>query len=141
MNVRAIKTAEAKAAVNRIKNAGSRQFNLGVSLEVPKVFIEKRNYMQSDEFLKDAHNEKMFKLADALMTYRDEIADVVQAFNLHFPEKYVQAINGFIRKKSEIDKDFLLNFKDEPVLLDISEEEYRKVRNIQFHLESEKARA
>ena len=62
--VREIKTPQAIAAVNRIKSLVKREPNKNWG-DIPKEFIEKRNYMQSDEFLNDTHNAAMFELGDA----------------------------------------------------------------------------
>ena len=65
MMVREIKTPDAIKAVNRIKSS-VRNDGLGMSFDIPKVFLEKREYMQSDEFLNDTHNSAMLEFGGAL---------------------------------------------------------------------------
>ena len=136
MNVRAIKTVETKSAVNRIKNMTNHRFDLGVSLSVPKEFIEKRNYMQSDEFLKDEHNLKMFDYTDAMMSARDKIAAEIKEANKHISEKLVQAINGFKRNVKDIEKNPELHFDETPSYETMADNDYRVLKNILIYSES-----
>lgn len=71
--IRQIHTTESLAAVNRIKSA-VRKDGLGFSFDIPKEFLEKRNYMQSDEFIKDKHNDQMLALGEKLGIQREKIA-------------------------------------------------------------------
>ena len=136
MNVRAIKTAETNAALVRVQKMSTKKFDLGVSLEVPKEFVEKRNYMQSDEFINDAHNRKMLELGDDFYTLRCKVADEVKMLNQRMNNKFVQAINGFVRQKKDIEKDYYMNFEDIPVVYTPSEAQYRIVRNVQMYAAS-----
>ena len=130
MNIIAIKTAESEAAVNRIKKSTTRKFDLGVSLEVPKEFLEKRNYMQSDEFLKDSHNSTMLFYIDELMKYRNEIAKEINEMNKTLKNKFVQGINGFARLKDEIEKNYSLNFDNELTINTNANKKYKVIRDI-----------
>lgn len=98
-SVGSIKTQEAIQAVNKIKQATKREVH-DVNTNIPKLFAEKRNYMQSDEFLKDSHNVKMFGLIDELMKFRDEISKEIEEKNKIAKDKIVQGINGFSRIKN-----------------------------------------
>ena len=137
MNVRAIKSAEAEAAINRIKRITRKEVK-DVCHEVPQEFIEKRNYMQSDEFINDEHNKKMLELGDDLFVYRTNIGNELKMLNSRMGNKFVQAINGFVRLKSDIEKDFFLNFEPTPVIYTPSEEPYRLIKNIQIFSEIKK---
>ena len=130
MNIRAIKTAESEASVNRIKKLVNHNFDYGVSFKIPDEFIEKRNYMQSDEFIKDKYNSKMFELIDNMMEYRDEIKKNIYVMNSVLKGKIVQAINGFSRLKDDIDKDFSKNFDNQPYLRIDIEKKYEIARSI-----------
>jgi len=140
MNIKAINTAESSAAVQRVKNFTSKKFNLGVSLEIPKEFIEKRTYMQSNEFLEDSHNIKMFDIIDEMMELRDSIAQNIENMNAVIKDKFAQGINGFCRIKSELDKDFSLNFSNEQSIPTLEETQYRVHKNALLFIESQKAR-
>ena len=140
MNIRAIKTAESSAAVQRVKNLTSKKFDLGVSLEIPKEFIEKRAYMQSKEFLTDTHNKKMFNIIDDMMEFRDSIAQNIENMNKVIKGKFAQGINGFGRIKSELDEDFSLNFSNEQTIQTLEETQYRVHRNVLLFIESLNAR-
>lgn len=135
MNIRAIKTADAINAVNSIKMMTKKEVK-DVSLEIPNVFLEKRNYMQSDEFLKDSHNAKMFSIIDDMMIARDNIKNEISEINKTAKEKLVQAINGFKRYKKDIKKDNMLNFEDIPEFNSVNDNDYRILRNILLFSES-----
>ena len=130
MKVRAIKTAASECAVNNIKNMNSKKFDYGVSFEIPQEFIEKRNYMQSSSFLKDTHNIIMFNLIKDMMSYRDRIREQINEINKKYGTKFVQAINGFIRDKENLNNDFALNFDDVPSVNTNTETQYRVLRNV-----------
>lgn len=128
MNIRAIKTADSDAAVNSIKKTITKKFDYGVSLEVPKELIKKREYMMSDEFLKDHHNIRMFSLIDELMEYRDEISKDVAYMNMVLKGKITQSINGLLRLKAHLDANFSLNFDNEPNITSISQIQYKRIK-------------
>ena len=111
MNVEQIRTIDSNAAVQRIKSA-IRKDGLGFSFDIPKEFIEKRIYMQSDEFLKDADNIKMFGLLEKFIDLRDKIAEEVAEKNKTSKDVIVQGINGFSRIKKYLDANFKMNFSD-----------------------------
>ena len=136
MNITAIKTADSVAAVNRIKNLSDKKFNLGVSLKVPDEFIEKRKYMQSDEFLKDEHNIKMFEIIDDLVRFRDEAAKEIQKMNKTLKDKLIQGVNGFARKESELKENPALNFDDTPSIQTEMQKQYMLSRNILLYTEA-----
>ena len=137
MNVRAIKTADTEAVVSRIKRITKREVK-DISLEIPQEFIEKRNYMQSDEFLKDEHNERMFSIGEELMEIRDKIGHEVELLNKHTKEKFVQAINGFARKQEDLEKNNSLHFEEISQDFTNSDIEYRLWRNVLLHAEARK---
>ncbi len=110
-SVGSIKTQEAIQAVNKIKQATKREVH-DVNTNIPKLFTEKRNYMQSDEFLKDSHNVKMFGLIDELMKFRDEISKEIEEKNKIAKDKIVQGINGFSRIKKYLDINPKMNFSN-----------------------------
>lgn len=139
MNIKAIKTAQTEAAVKRIKDMTKREVK-DVCHEVPALFIEKRNYMQSAEFLKDRHNRKMFDLADDLVEYREKITNDTEVLNRIFHNKFIQAINGFIRLKKDIHNKPNLNFEEAPSFYTLIESRYHVVKNVQMFTESQKAR-
>ena len=70
-----IRSLKATALINNVKNIRKiiKDDELGVSFNVPNQFIEKRNYMQSEAFLKDPHNIKMFELQDQLSNIQEQI--------------------------------------------------------------------
>lgn len=111
--IREIKTADSISAFNRIKSATKREVH-DVSLDIPKVFRDKKQYMQSDEFLNDPHNRKMFALGDSLIESREQIASEIQEYNKNSKSKLAQAINGYARIKSFLQSNVKLNFWKEP---------------------------
>ena len=136
MNVPEIKTVQSQAAVNKILKTRSKSFDYGVSFNVPKEFIEKRNYMQSDEFIKDAHNVMMLNMADDLMEFRNGIKQEISEMNVTLKGKLTQGINGFARMKADLDKNYSLNFDDEPSINTEPNRLYRLVRNIRMFVVS-----
>lgn len=138
MNIRAIKTAQSESAVNRIKMITKKEIK-DFEYNIPKIFLDKKQYMQSDEFIKDAHNAKMLEMGDELYNCRTQIAQEIVELNKHMKEKFVQAINGFTRLKSDIDKNNKLNFEEIPTIDNKIENDYRLLRNIAMFAESKKA--
>ena len=122
-----IKTKEAIEAVNRIKNKTKKEIH-DVNINVPALFIEKRNYMQSDEFLNDSHNKKMFDLIDKLMDFRDNIGKEIQEKNKTAKDKIVQAINGFSRIKKYLDQNPEMNFSNSQMFCTPVESNYRIIK-------------
>ena len=112
------KTAQTEMMVNRVKKSIKRiPICEPMQNELPKEFVEKRLYMQSDEFLKDEHNQKMFDLSDKLMQTRDKITQNIEKYNEKNPKNpLVQAINGFSRIKKYLDSNNKLNFAEYPGL-------------------------
>ena len=100
--VRQIHTTESLTAVNKIKSAVKKE-GLGLSFKTPQEFIAKRNYMQSDEFLKDEHNAKMLDLGELLGKLRDIIGEEIKERNKIAKDEIVQGINGFSRVKKYLD--------------------------------------
>jgi len=86
--------------------------------------------MQSSSFLKDTHNIIMFNLIKDMMSYRDRIREQINEINKKYGTKFVQAINGFIRDKEDLNNDFALNFDDVPSVNTNTETQYRVLRNI-----------
>ena len=128
MNVRAIKTPETTAIVGNIKRLVKNE-GLGLNYNIPKEFIEKRNYMQSDEFLTDPHNKKMFDLGEQLGVARDKIGEKIRVINERRGEKLAQAINGFTRLKSQLEAVPELNFNKVPYFNSLEENKYTKLMN------------
>lgn len=112
MNIRAIKSVEAQAAVDRIKKMTKREVK-DFSTDIPKEFLEKRIYMQSDEFLKDEHNVKMFEFGEQLGELREKIGKEINESNKSAgKDELVQGINGFARVKEYLDTNYQMNFSD-----------------------------
>jgi len=111
MSLRVTRTAQSNAAVNKIKKITKREIH-DINLGIPKEFLQKREYMQSDEFLKDPHNQKMFALSDMLMKLRDSIAENIKKFNDANGDELIQGINGYTRIKRYLTKDNSLNFSE-----------------------------
>ena len=111
MNVRAIHTPESINAVNEIKSLVKND-GLGLNFNIPKEFIKKRKYMQSDEFLKDEHNAKMLEFGEQLGSLRDKIAQNISEYNKNSKDELVQGINGFARIKKYLDANFKMNFSE-----------------------------
>ena len=109
MMVRQIHTKESLAAVNKIKSA-VRKDGLGFSFDVPKEFLEKRKYMQSDEFIKDEHNAQMLDLGEKLGKLRENIGLSIADRNKTAKDEIVQGINGFSRVKKYLDINSKMNF-------------------------------
>ena len=130
MVVRAIGSADAYAAVRNVKKSVSKKFDLGVSLKVPKELAEKREYMQSKEFLNDVHNERMFDVIDEIMKYRDEIGKEIDMLNNRFNGKLVQAVNGYARIKSVLKLDYTQNFSNNLTISTEIETQYKLLKNI-----------
>ena len=130
MNVRAVKTAESQLAVNRITQKINKNFDFGVSFEIPQEFAEKRKYMQSDEFIKDSHNKRMFDIIDDVMLFRDRIAKEIADINNVIRDKMAQAVNGYARVKDDLDKDYSLNFDDNETLHTPAQIQYRLLKNV-----------
>ena len=109
--VREIHTKDSLAAVNRIKSA-VRKDGLGFSFDIPKEFLEKRNYMQSDEFIKDSHNAQMLNLGEKLGELREKIGINVRERNKtpYAKDEIVQGINGLSRIKKYLDINPKMNF-------------------------------
>ena len=110
--VREIKTLQSISAVNRIKNLVRKEPNKNW-VDVPKEFVEKRNYMQSDEFLKDEHNIKMFDFGEKLGELREKIKqEIIDSNQFAKKEELTQGINGFARIKKYLDQNNKMNFSD-----------------------------
>lgn len=139
MNVRAVKTAESQLAVNNVIKTISKKFDYGVSFKTPNIFIEKRNYMQSDEFINDPHNVQILSIIDGFIKYRENIAKDIQHINEAVRDKFVQAINGYARLKDDIDKDYSLNFNTKETLQTPAQIQYRLLKTILLNRLSEKA--
>ena len=127
LTVGSIKTQGAIDAINKIKQLTKREVH-DVNTSVPKLFVEKREYMQSDEFLKDSHNENMFYFIDKLMVLRDKIAQEIEEKNKTAKDKIVQGINGFSRIKKYLDMNPEMNFSDTPTFQSPVENEYRMMK-------------
>lgn len=138
MNIRAIKTAQTESAVERIKIMTKKEVKK-VNYKIPQIFSEKKQYMQSDAFLKDPHNEKMLELGDEIFECRYQIGEEITKMNKFTNNKFVQAINGFTRLKKEIDKNNMLHFEETPSINNRLENKYRVLRNIELFAESQKA--
>lgn len=125
MNINPIRSAEARAAVDALKKSTSRKFDYGVSFDIPKEFIEKREYMQSKEFIKDLDNDRMIGIIDEMMKYRDSVKKEIDTINGVIRDKFTQAVNGFARLTHELDKDYSLNFSETETLKTPSQIQYR----------------
>ena len=125
MNINPIHSAEARVAVDALKKSASKKFNYGVSFDIPKEFVEKRKYMQSEKFMKDSDNNKMLNIIDEMMKYRDNIKNDIDSINNVLRDKFAQAINGFARIKYELDNDYSLNFSETYTLKTPSQIQYR----------------
>ena len=127
LTVGSIKTQGAIDAINKIKQLTKREIH-DVNTSVPKLFVEKREYMQSDEFLKDSHNEKMFDFIEKLMELRDKIGLEIEEKNKTANDKIVQGINGFSRIKKYLDTNPKMNFSDMQTFHSPVENEYGIVK-------------
>ena len=105
-----------------------------------KELLSKKEYMQSDEFLKDPHNIKMFDIIDKLMMIRDKIASQIAVSNKANEEELVQGINGFARVKKDLLADNKLNFDNYPSFIDSADAEYAEVKMHQIRDLSRKAK-
>lgn len=113
-------TNNAKIAVQNIKKQIKQQtITLKDIIQSPsKELLEKRTYMQSDEFLNDSHNVEMFKYGDQLFELRNRIKDKISEFNKNNPHEKpydaerVQGINGFTRIKKYLDINKPMNFSE-----------------------------
>ena len=72
MKVRAIRTDATDKIVNQVKSSTKREI-FDIDSSIPDTFVQKKKYMQSEEFLNDPHNKKMFEYIDKLMICRDNI--------------------------------------------------------------------
>lgn len=126
LEIRHISTAESRAAV------GGRQDGLGLSFDIPKVFIEKRQYMQSDEFINDPHNKKMFELGEELAKTRELIGKNIKTFNGIYGKVLAQGINGFARMKKYLDANYGMNFSDWPTFETPAEKKYYHIKAIEI---------
>ena len=131
MNTRAISTAESRSAVNNIKSMVKRT-GLGLSFEPSAESKAKKIYMQSDEFLHDPHNEQMFTLFDVLICLRDKITKNIQEMNTSTKDVVVQGINGFARKKSELDANPQLNYAEYQTFFSPTDNLYSKIKNVKI---------
>ncbi len=127
LQVSQIKTVNSISAVNRIKSAVKKD-GLGLSFDIPKEFIEKRTYMQSDEFLKDKDNVKMFGLFDKLMILRDKITEEISERNKTSKEELVQGFNGFSRIKKYLDINPKMNHSETQSFSTSAESQYGILR-------------
>lgn len=93
---RADHTRNSVVAVRRILNMTKREvITLKDIVSNPsEELLSKKEYMQTDEFLKDSHNVKMFNLIDKLMYFRDKFLGKNVKENSDFVEEY-----NVIRKK------------------------------------------
>ncbi len=127
INVRQINTAESLTAVKKIKSAVKKE-GLGLSFDIPKEFAEKRKYMQSDEFIKDEHNAKMFDLFEKLGELREKIGEEIAERNKNAKDEIVQGINGFSRIKKYLDINNEMNFSKQQSFHTPLENEYNILR-------------
>ena len=139
MIVREIKTPQAISVVNKIKSSIKKD-GLGLSFDIPKEFVEKRNYMQSDEFLKDEHNVKMFEYGQELGKLREKIAENIAEHNKTSKEELVQGINGFARIKKYLDKNFKMNFSEIQTFHTSTENQYSILRKFKIGNASREAK-
>jgi len=128
MMVRQIHTKESLAAVNKIKSA-VRKDGLGFSFDVPKEFLEKRKYMQSDEFIKDEHNAQMLDLGEKLGKLRENIGLSIADRNKTAKDEIVQGINGFSRVKKYLDINSKMNFFNSTTFSTSEEVQYSILRD------------
>ena len=130
MNVRAITTAETRAAVDMVKKTTTKNFDYGVSFTVPDEFVKKREYMQSEAFMNDADNVRILGIIDEVMKYRNEIRKEIDSINDVLRDKFKQAINGFAREASALEKDYSLNFNEKETLQTPTQIQYRLLKNV-----------
>ena len=130
MNVRAIATADTLAAVNNVKKTMSRNFDYGVSFRIPEEFVNKREYMQSKAFINDADNLRMFSIIDEIMKYRDVIKKEIDSINDVLRDKFTQAVNGFARESSVLEKDYNINFNETETLKTPTQIQYRLLKDV-----------
>ncbi len=94
----------------------------------------KRTYMQSDAFLKDEHNVKMFNLYDRLIAARDKIAENIRLNNSKpNAEIQVQGNNGYARIKKYLDINPKMNFSNKPSFQDKENNEYSLARTLIYN--------
>ena len=131
MSVREIKTSAAIKAVNKIKSH-TKKDGLELQLDIPKVCKEKREYKQSDEFIKDEHNAQMLKYGEKLIELREKIALNIAERNKTSKDEIVQGINGFSRIKKHLDANKMMNFSKSRTFYNHEEIEYGILREFKI---------
>lgn len=120
-------TTPARNAIKNIKYSVKKEV-LDIERHITKSSPElkaKKEYMQSDEFLKDKDNVKMMSLYDDLIKHRDTITKNIDENNLNpKAQKQVQGTNGFARIKNFLDKNKKMNFWSEPSITDRANYDY-----------------
>jgi len=110
-------TPSGEKAFNTVKKATKREvitFNKIIP-PISKELAEKKNYMQTDEFWKDPHNEEMVTLSNKLVEARDNIAAKISENNETGKEPLLaQGFNGFTRIKKYLDISPELNNREFP---------------------------
>ena len=127
-----IHTINSLKAVSRVESA-VRKEGLNLSFDIPREFIEKRNYMCSEEFLNDTHNVKMFGLIDKLVELRDKISSGIVERNKTSKDEIVQGINGFSRVKKYLNLNYKMNFSENQTFHTPEENEYWILRQFQIY--------
>lgn len=122
------KTPAAERAIHNLKVSIKKQ-TLTLEDFITKSSPElkaKKEYMQTDEFWKDKHNEEMFSLYEKMINDRDKITKNINMNNSQ-PNAEIQAqgINGIARVKKYLDKNPELNFWKELSFNDEINSEYK----------------
>ncbi len=141
--IRQISTAQSIAAMNQMKKITKREVH-DIALGIPKEFKQKKAYMQSDAFLQDAHNQKMFALADRLIELRNKISLNIANFNAKSGDELAQGTNGFTRIKKYLQKDKDMNFSNSYATISAIapfDAEYGLVKNYMIRNLSKEAKA
>lgn len=108
--IESVKTLKSEGAVNRIKAATKKCVYNCAAPAVSAELKLKKQYMQSDEFIKDTHNQEMFSLIDSMMAIRDKIAESIKQINASSPkDELAQGTNGFARIKKYLEQNTKLN--------------------------------